>query len=450
MPQVSVPWGAGRLDVALPGSWTIQQVAEPSLRSAPADWRDRLARSMAQPGAGPRLPDLLKKHRRGRVCLIVEDLTRQSPLGEILRVVLREIDHASVPRENMEIVFATGMHPALTEEQAKTKLAGACEGIARRCNPWREKGAHLRLGRVGSMDVEIDRGVVEADLRIIISSVSPHLQAGFGGGYKMLVPGCASLQTICALHRLGIERSSRQLVGAPAARNPMRRAIDAAGRLLDTTGGRTFALQYLLGEDDLPVSFGAGDVVATQRMLAKQCAVASGVMVTRAADVLITNAHPRDFDLWQAFKCIPNTRWAARPEGVIICLARCAGGMKGMKTPRWPLSPAWTRRIIRATGPNGLASLLTRLVPRLAGDAAFFVRLAMQSVHRNTILMVSPALAEAGATFPGLALFARVEDAVEEARRVVGAGAQRVIVFPSGGTTFPVMTPTARRRPGAQ
>ena len=176
-------------------------------------------------------------------------------------------------------------------------------------------------------------------------------------------------------------------------------------------------------------------------MLAKRCAVACGVLLERTADVLVVNAYPRDCDLWQSFKGIANTRWAAREGGVILCFARCAGGMQGMDVPRWPLL-GWrtVRRLVCLLGSETLAGLITRLAPNLAGDAAFFVRLALQAIRRNTIFMVSPALAATGRTFPGLRIFADPAEAIAQAGRILGDSPQRVVVFPTGGTTYPVLT----------
>ena len=221
----------------------------------------------------------------------------------------------------------------------------------------------------------------------------------------------------------------------------MRAAIDEGGRLLEATGGTTFAVQFLLDGEDRPAFIAAGEVLPTHRMLAKQCAVACGIVTGGTADVLITNAHPRDFDLWQCFKSIPNTMWAVRRNGVIICLARCEAGLYGMKVPLWPLSVSWTRRLLRLFGPDAVGSLVTRLVPGLAGDAAFFVRLAAQTAYRNPILMVSPALHASGVRFPAVTIHASVEEAASAADAMLPPGPRRVVVFPSGGTTFPVPTP---------
>lgn len=435
-----------QLALNLPENWTIQQVAKPEVKPAWADWPDRLAAELSQPSTGLSLEKLLAARRGGKIVLIIEDVTRHSPVAQILAVLMREIRHAGIEDSQVGVVFATGMHPDMTLQQAREKLGEEADKLNWRSNPWKDKKAYAPLGDIDKVPVAIDKGVLDADLRIIVSSVSPHLQAGFGGGYKMILPGCASIETIRGLHRQGLGRSATQLVGMDCDRNPMRIMIDAAGELVDQTHGKTFAIQYLLDENDQPAFVAAGEVRPTQRMLAKQCAVACGVVTTAPADVLITNAYPRDFDLWQSFKGVANTLWAARPSGVVICVTRCPAGANGMKPPPWPLSPTWTRRVIRAIGPSALASLVTRIVPSLAGDAAFFVRMACQICARNPIFIVSPMLVQEGLKFPGLHLFANLEDAIKAAQHILGKKPQRVTFFPSGGTTFPVPAiPTADR-----
>jgi nickel-dependent lactate racemase len=438
MPEVSVPWGEGELKISLPEAWAVGQVAKSSLRPAPGDWREQLARSLSQPVAGLPLERLLAARRGGRIAVVVEDLTRPSPLPEILPAILREMEHAAVARERIEFVFATGMHPPLSPAQAAAKLGSAAAGFSWRCNPWHDPDAYETVGRCGGVLIQVDRAVAEADLRILVSGVAPHLQAGFGGGYKMLIPGCASLETIRQLHRCGVGRDFPQRVGSDGPSNPMRRVIDEAGSLVDARHGATFCLQTLLDEAGLPSSIAAGDPLPSQQMMAKQCAVACGIVVDSPADVLIVNAHPRDYDLWQCLKCIPNTIWAARRGGAVICLARCPAGTHGMQLPRVPLGASWARRLLKWLGPDVVADLFVRWAPRLAGEAAFFVRLAAHALYRNPIFLVSPALAEAGVRFPGLEIFPTFKRAAKAALAALGEGPQRVVVFPSGGTTYPV------------
>ncbi len=439
MAEVQVPWGDGELDVQIPAHWTLQQIAEPELSATSEDWAQRMAGAINQPVAGPSLAKLLEENRDGKIVFVVEDLTRHSPLSEILEIVLREVRHAGIKDSQMEIFFAAGMHPSCDPQAARDKLGPAAEGIAWRWNPWEHPKKYIHLGKFGQLNIAIDKGVVEADVRILISSVSPHLQAGFGGGYKMFLPGCGLLQNIRMLHRLGIHpRSQAQMVGTNPDTNKMRQAIDAAGAMVDAYHGQTFSIQYLLDADEKPTSIAAGEPMPTHRMVVKQCANACGIVSDGPADVLITNAYPRDHDLWQAFKCIPNTCWAARPNGVVICLARCPAGLNELKQMAWPLNPVWTRRLVKWLGPENITSLLDRLVASLAGDSLWFIRLATQILKRNPIIFVSPQLVEEGAKFPGVYLHATVEEALATAETLLGPGPQRVAVYKAGGSSYPI------------
>jgi len=143
--------------------------------------------------------------------------------------------------------------------------------------------------------------------------------------------------------------------------------------------------------------------------------------------------------LWQSFKAIANTRFACRRDGVIICLSRCEAAMEGMDVPKFPLTPRGLRRFLKLFGSNGISTLILRLLPKLAGDAAFFVRMATQTLQRNPIIMVSPILHAAG-KFPGLQVVGSMEEAIEAAREYLEEGPQRVTVFPTGGTSYPLPT----------
>ncbi len=441
MADISLPWDKGEIALNLPENWTAQQVASPNLPEAPQDWRERLAIACARSDTGASLAELAAEaaRRNHRVAVIVEDITRHSPLAEIMDVLMREIRHAGVKDEQVEIIFAVGMHPPMSPEQASEKLGESCTGVNRTSNPWQDPSSYKHLGRISKTEIWVYRGVAEAQLRIVVSSVSPHLQAGFSGGYKMIFPGCANLKTIRALHKLGVGSTPRQLTGTAHGRNPMRSTIDAAGELLDRNGGRTFTVQYLLDRHDLPAVIATGDATPTQRMLAKQCALGCGVVMDAPADVLITNAYPRNIDLWQSLKSIINTIWAVRPNGAIICTSPCPLGTNNMDIPRWPISAMWTRRFIRLLGHEALFNVLTRLVPSLGGEAEFFVRMALQTIHRNPVFLASPRLAKEQLSLPAMSILDRPEQAVEAADQYLGPGQQRVVVFPNGGITYPVI-----------
>ncbi|MHC4986631.1 MAG: lactate racemase domain-containing protein, partial [Planctomycetota bacterium] len=159
MADVTVPWGDETWTIPLPPEWTVQQVAQSETAPAPDDWPDRMGRALAEPVSGPPLSKLLAARRGGRVAIIVEDLTRHSPLETILPIILREIRHAGLADNQVEIFFAGGMHPPMTPREVAGKLGGGADGIAWRCNPWKDATAYDSVGRVGRLKVAIDRRV---------------------------------------------------------------------------------------------------------------------------------------------------------------------------------------------------------------------------------------------------------------------------------------------------
>lgn len=446
MPQCTIPWGNGELDLPLPEDWTLAQTATPAVPPAPSDWTDRLGTCLTKPEGAPPLAEVLGQlGDHGRVVLVVEDMTRHSPLVEILGVVVRELEHARIDDKRIEILFATGMHPAMTAEEVAAKIGPWAERFAWRCNDARADDAHVEVGDVAEfgratrLPILIDRRCATADLRIVVTSVSPHLQAGFGGGAKMLAPGCAALDTISRLHWSGLPAEENAvLVGMEGSVNPMRQMIDQVGELVDAYHGRTFAVQYVLDASDSPSAMVAGDLRLGQQMLAKQCAAAAGVVVDAPADIVITNAWPRDYDLWQAFKCIPNTAPAVRANGVIIALARCPAGLN-MDEMKVGLSPKWIRRIIRWIGVKRIVSLMRRFAPGVNPEAHFFIKLAAETIHRNPILMYAPEIVRRGQKFPGLPMYDDLAAAFAVADRLLGPGGRRVVVFTAGGVSYPVL-----------
>ena len=164
MADISIPWGDQTLTAPLPADWTVQQVAIPAIPSSGEDWIERLADAIAQPEGMPPLGKLLTARSDGRIVVIVEDLTRHSPLPVILETVFREFHHAGIPDENIEIFFATGMHPPMSPEEVAGKIgSGLAENIAWRCNPWRDRDAYVNLGVVraggATIDLLVDSGV---------------------------------------------------------------------------------------------------------------------------------------------------------------------------------------------------------------------------------------------------------------------------------------------------
>ena len=85
-----------------------------------------------------------------------------------------------------------------------------------------------------------------------------------------------------------------------------------------------------------------------------------------------------------------------------------------------------------------------RIAPGLARDMGPYLRLAAQMVYRNPLFMVAPELREPDLRLPGVEVFRTVEQATAAASELLEGKEQRVVVFPAGGGTYPILASTAR------
>jgi nickel-dependent lactate racemase len=135
------------------------------------------------------------------VAILIEDLTRASPKGIILKAVLEELEKACISRNNITIVIALGTHRGLTPEELEVTfgrdLVTRYTFINHDCHsPDLIPSGRLTTGTA----VKINRAVHEAWFRIGIGSIFPHPMNGFGGGGKILFPGVADFNSILEHH----------------------------------------------------------------------------------------------------------------------------------------------------------------------------------------------------------------------------------------------------------
>ena len=111
----------------------------------------------------------------------------------------------------MTISVGVGRQHAVDAEAMRRRL-GDSIAAGYRCfsPPVDDLSAYVDLGPTPQgVPVRVFRPVAEADLRILVGSVLPHLQAGFGGGYKLIFPGTSHRTTLGALHRQGLDGTIR-------------------------------------------------------------------------------------------------------------------------------------------------------------------------------------------------------------------------------------------------
>jgi hypothetical protein len=217
----------------------------------------------------------------------------------------------------------------------------------------------------------------------------------------------------------------------------MWREIDAAAELLP---GSTLSVCMLLDDANRIVELNCGDPDVIQRETAEHAREIFGIRVERPVDVVIAGSYPRQHDLRQGFKCIPNALRAVRPGGIIIAVMNLDTiPILPFKVPQL-MSKSAFRRMLRWLGPSRMVNVFARISPSLNDESRFFAFLAMNLFSRNEILACCPKAVENGFRFPYLDFHADIESSIRQAADdLEGSSPVKVAVFPQGGICFPVV-----------
>jgi hypothetical protein len=430
---IELPWGPGRLPIRLPASWHLlgefQPAAVPAVGDVYQACRDALQQPMEAAPLGGR--NLAGK----RILIVSDDISRPTPVSRFFSPVRDALLASGARDEDIEILFALGVHRPMTQAEAESKVG--VENLAR--HRWHNHDAFQRdglvhLGRTAAgTPVWLNRLLTRFDLLVTLGAIEPHLLLGFSGGYKMLVPGCAGAETIGHNHMQGASHLRYNYVGADADDSPMRLDLeDAAARV----GREVFVVNAALNERVEVACFFCGSPIAAQRAGAAFVRQYSEVPLPEAADVVITNSAPFDADLRQGMKCVGNTCLAARPGGVILGFLRCNQGRGDVPLPPVAIPYAVNRRLMRAIGPKrimGFVNVVKRFDPI---EQKFLAHFGLQMLHGNDIFIYSENLpAGTGRKLGILRQYQSTEAILADALQRVGREAT-VAVFPKGGATY--------------
>jgi nickel-dependent lactate racemase len=187
--------------------------------------------------------------REKKICILVDDWGRPTPAGEFLPGVLLRLNKAGADDDDITIVTASGMHDPIGEKDMERKVAS--EAYRRiRCVS-HNGGDPDMISFVGITDsgcpVWVNRHVAESDFTMALGRVFMHSCYGYEGGYKMIVPGVASFETILRDHSLNFSAASNY---GSHRNNPSRREADEIGRLV----GIDFCVNFVINYDQKPVA----------------------------------------------------------------------------------------------------------------------------------------------------------------------------------------------------
>jgi hypothetical protein len=437
--ECTIPWGPREtLHLRFPDSWPAPSLQAADVTGAISDYPSALALALKAPLASATLSELAAQ--AGSAAIIADDPSRWTPVRSALPVVLEHLHAAGLKPENISISLGVGRHQRVDDHAMRQRLGDSAVDAYQCFSPPLDDSAQydsLGITPLG-VPVRVFQPVARARLRVLIGSVLPHLQAGFGGGFKLIFPGCSHRSTLGALHRQGLSHhaDARRLLGGDPATNPMRLAIAQAAALLD---GANFSIGHVMGAPSQVLHLACGDVDAVQARLSNDAQARYRRVVEPARAVVVGN-FPWPGDPMMSFKALINHLAAVQPNGVLIGCFWTDPAELERSLPTNVLKPiAASGRLGAALIRRGLRAA-DRAVTWLKHPSRFMLRWARELVADQTVLVLAPELAHRfGPCLGPVRLFSNQSDLWAAAEQALRKPPDSLAVFPYGGLTYSVI-----------
>ncbi|MDT8300919.1 MAG: lactate racemase domain-containing protein [Sedimentisphaerales bacterium] len=259
---------------------------------------------------------------KNNVLIILENATRPLDTSFIASLVVDELRQADVADENITFLFANGAHKDMEEYNYKDKLGSRFKNFRIINHDCEGELVNLGITKLGS-PILINPLVLEADLKIAIGTIEPHLGDGFSGGAKILFPGCAGLEWIFNNHSL-----KRGEFGE--VENQWRNDTEeSAGKV-----GIDFLVNAVLNYKREIIGLYCGDLIKAHREGASLSLKAAVAELPYQADFCIASSSPIDLNFLQTLKSIAAARTVIKENGTYIMLT---SSRQGLGNHRWLL-----------------------------------------------------------------------------------------------------------------
>lgn len=325
MQYFALPWrawfGDEQRNIFFPQRWESEKL---SMRDAPALPKNEIAAALEHAIDSPALTQLAENKKR--VAIAIDDLSRPTPAGEILPILLTKLRESGIGYEQINIIISLGSHSALTPEQIELKVGREVAQLVRVEN--HDCNRHLidTGTKVGQTPVLLNRTFASADLKILLGSVVPHAFAGFSGGAKMVLPGLANIESIEWTHKavlLGLRGKTGTLEG-----NRFRAEFERVARHV----GVQFSINVVVNSRREIAGLFAGDVEGAHRQAATFARqIYATALPAGPLDVIICNAYPKDDELLQAENAFMFHHTAPanylKEDGLVLLVSACTLGM---------------------------------------------------------------------------------------------------------------------------
>jgi nickel-dependent lactate racemase len=322
--RVRLLYGRDGLSVDFPDDLGVHVVRKTPMIPIPDPSR-AVRNALEDPVESPPLSVLARGKQN--VCILICDITRPVPNGTLLPPLVETLTAAGIPREEILILVATGLHRPNEGEELR-EIVGSDEifrSVRIENHFARDRDAHVDLGRTtGGIPIIIDRRFVEADLKIVTGLVEPHFMAGYSGGRKVVAPGVAYQDTILMFHAAGIlehPKAANCVIEGNPLHNEQIEIVRAIGGVV--------ALNTVIDEERRMGFVNFGEIEASHARAVQFMRRHAEIRMNRRFRTVVTTSagYPLDKTYYQTVKGMVGVIDIVEPGGTIIIASECSERM---------------------------------------------------------------------------------------------------------------------------
>ncbi len=415
--EIELPYGNSALKAHIPTK-NITYILTTRDVNGLANEAEAITNSLRSPIGCPALLDCLKKN--DKVVVIVTDNTRPCPEDRILPPLLAELEQ-KIPRENITIIVALGLHPPLDKQELIKKLGKDIVVNYKVINHDVNQTVNIGTTSRGT-PADINRHVVEADFRIGTGFIEPHFFAGFSGGRKIIAPGVYSIRSAYKNHGYKMIEHSCAKAGILKG-NPIHEDMVEQARMAKLN----FIVNVALNKKRKITHVVAGDFIKAHE---KGCGIVRGiceVKVGHKVDITITSngGAPLDLDLYQTCKGIDTASIITRDGGVIIVASSCSAG----------IGPESFRKLHSSVSSPG--EVLQKIMKEEPMGVQWENQILARTQLKNDVYLLSD-LEDSAVKNMMITPIHSIEEGLEKAFKVLGDDAE-VAVIPEGPLVIPLL-----------
>jgi lactate racemase len=358
--NIHIPYGSQRLPLFPPEHGVELPLGEPDKLINPSLFRSRLEKFLRDHPLDLRRP-----------ILVVADKTRLCGYPEYLPLLIDTLEEHGMDSAALRIVIAYGTHPPQSEAEclhAYGELYGRAAFIHHDC---RETGLFVELGRTArGTPIRCRRDLLEASAVITMGAICHHYFAGYGGGRKLIFPGCGERDAIYANHSLYLDRATGTLSAGcqPGLlrENPLAEDLFAIEEKMPVDLAIHGILDSRGNLCDLLPGRGRPHFLAACATHGRACEVQSPRFATVVASC---GGFPKDINFIQSHKAVHNAAMFVEDGGQLLLYCECRDGIGSETFLPWftagSFSAAFDRLVDRYEGNGGTALAMMTKTSRI-------------------------------------------------------------------------------------